>query len=262
MTDLFKEDGSQPNLDNTVDPFEVLTGPGGKFDRSKYESDEDLKKALAKSVYHGDAYIDHMKQRQDELRTDYLRLQEEYKAGPKLAEILEQRFGTQNQQQTSTNPSEPESPVFDQAKLDEMINERIRQNKQLEREEENARTVEAKLIEHFGPNYQSSLKQTIDSMGLDKDFVNGLARKHPEVLFKTLGITGQRQQEGFQAPPASSRTASPLGTEPKRTNAYYQKLRKENPTLYRSPKIQDQMFKDALALGSAFEDGDWRAYGH
>jgi len=31
---------------------------------------------------------------------------------------------------------------------------------------------------------------------------------------------------------------------------------------YRSPKIQDQMLKDAIALGDEFNDGDWNAYGH
>jgi hypothetical protein len=42
-----------------------------------------------------------------------------------------------------------------------------------------------------------------------------------------------------------------------RTWAFYEKLRKENPDLYRTAKTHEQMVKDAVALGTAFEDGDF-----
>jgi len=42
-----------------------------------------------------------------------------------------------------------------------------------------------------------------------------------------------------------------------RTWSFYEKLRKENPNLYRTAKTHEQMVKDAAALGPNFEDGDF-----
>jgi hypothetical protein len=42
-----------------------------------------------------------------------------------------------------------------------------------------------------------------------------------------------------------------------RTWSYWEKMRKENPALYRSPAQSAQRIKDAMALGKDFEDGDY-----
>jgi hypothetical protein len=42
-----------------------------------------------------------------------------------------------------------------------------------------------------------------------------------------------------------------------RTWSFYEKLRKENPHLYRTTKTHEQMVQDAMALGDAFKDGDY-----
>lgn len=256
MTDLFSGGNNQTPPPSDKDPMEVLTGPGGKFDRSKYQSDEDMYKAIARGKVESDVLIEDFKRRQDELRTDYENVMQQNKAGQRMEELLA-KF---EQQQSSNTPSETEPPKeFDLSKIEELVNSRLTQHEQAKLEDANARKVEAKLIEHFGSNYQAALKQQVDAMGLDKDFVNGLARKHPEVLFRTLGI-GDRKTESFQAPPQSSQSFTPQTQE--RTWSYYQKIREKDPRAYHSPKIQDQMYKDALALGDRFQDGDWRSFGH
>lgn len=259
MTDLFSGGNNQTPPPSDKDPLEVLTGPGGKFDRSKYSSEEDMYKAIARGKVESDVLIDDFKRRQDELRSDYESVMQQNKAGQRLEELLA-KF-EQNQNQSSNTPSETDQPKeFDLSKIEELVNSRLTQHEQAKLEDANARKVEAKLIEHFGSNYQAALKQQVEAMGLDKDFVNGLARKHPEVLFRTLGITGDRKSETFQAPPQSSQTFAPQTQE--RTWSYYQKLREKDPRAYHSPKIQDQMYKDAISLGDKFQDGDWRAFGH
>src|SRR5438552_3631547 len=79
-----------PQIDPNKDYWDVLTGPGGKFDKTKYESEDDLKKAIGRGKFEGDLYVDHMKGRMDELRQDYTKLHNEYNAGPKLKETLDQ----------------------------------------------------------------------------------------------------------------------------------------------------------------------------
>lgn len=249
-------------IDPNKDYFAELTGPGGKFDRTKYESDSDMYKAIARGKVEADKYVDHLKARHDELRQDWSKLREEYNAGPKLKEYLDQLVARQSQNDHVTPLVEDvKQPVFDPNEIEKILETKLSAREQLRKEEANYKLVESKLTEHYGSNYQSVLKQQVDQLGLDKDFVNELARKHPSVLFRTLGLDGKKV-DNFQVPPMSSQRIDPFAPTTKRTNAYYQKLRKENPTAYRSPKIQDQMFKDAVALGDEFNDGDWNAYGH
>jgi hypothetical protein len=245
--------------------FEELTKPGGKFDLSKYDGDK-LKaaEAISKGKYEGDHYIDHFKARHDELRQDYSSLREQVNAGPKLQELIDRyQSASQNNNQSNIPQDDDVKPVsFDPSKIEELLEQKLTAREQLRREEANFKTVESKLTEHYGSDYQRVLKQQVDNLGLDKDFVNELARKHPQVLFRTLGLEGQKQDNAFQSPMQSSQRQDPFAPKTKRTNAYYQKLRKDQPEVYRSPKIQDQMYKDALELGDDFNDGDWNAYGH
>lgn len=257
----------EPNIqiDPNIDPLELLTAPGGKFDRTKYASEAEMYKDIAKGKVLADQYIDHMKGRHDELRTDYTRMREEYNAGPKLKELIDQYSAQQSNNQGITPPADDVTPVsFNPKDIEAMLELKLSQREQQKTEEANYKFVESKLTEHYGSQYQSVLKQQVDQLGLDKDFVNELARKHPNVLFKTLGLDGAKTDNNlFQAPIQSSQRRDPFApSTPKRTNAYYQKLRKEQPAVYRSPKIQDQMFKDAAELGDAFQDGDWNTIGH
>lgn len=263
--DLLKQpDNDQVTLDDNKDYFAELTAPGAKFDLAKFDGDkEKAAQAIAKGKWHADATLEIRNKQHDELRNDWQKLREEYNAGPKLKEYLDQIVSQQTQHKEP--PVDDVKPAYDSAELEKLLDEKlsakIAAREQERKEEANFRTVESKLAEHFGPNYQSALKQQVDQLGLDPQFVNTLARQHPEVLFRTLGI-GLKQDNLFQAPVSSSQRRDQFAPAQKRTNSYYQKLRKENPELYRSPKMQDQMLKDYQALGAEFEDGDWNAYGH
>jgi len=253
-------------LDNTNQPDPVQIDPNKNYleelvgDGKKFKSPEEL----ARGKMEADMYIEHMKQRMDELRQDYTKLHSEYNAGPKLKETLDQYMQELKQTQGSQLPPAQgeQSVVLDENKVSELVKQHIQATKQLDAEESNARTVESKLQAAYGPNYKQIVKQQIDQLGLSVEFFNDLARKHPSVLYRTLGLEGQRQDGTFQAPPTSTQRGDPFAGAPKRTNAYYQKMRQTDPVKYRDPKTQDQMYKDYIALGHEFEDGDWNRFGH
>lgn len=252
----------QVQIDESKDYFAELTAPGAKFDVAKYDNDPmKAAAAIAKGKWHADQTLEHRNKSYDELRNDWMKLREEYNAGPKLKEYLDQLVTQKSQNEPHITPVEDKQPV-QEIDIEKLLEQKLTAREQQRKEEQNFKIVESKLAEHYGPNYQSVLKQQVDQLGLDKDFVNDLARKHPSVLFRTLGIEGQKTSESFQSPVQSSQRRDPFAATEKRTNAWYQKLRKTDPVSYRSPKIQDQMLKDALALGDAFNDGDWNAYGH
>lgn len=253
----------QVQIDENKDYFAELTAPGAKFDLTKYDGDPmKAAAAIAKGKWHADATLEHRNKSYDELRNDWMKLREEYNAGPKLKEYLDQLVNQKTQIEPQHTLVDDKQPVYNPDDIEKLLESKLTAREQARREEANYKMVEAKLTEHYGPQFASVLKQQVDQLGLDKDFVNDLARKHPAVLFRTLGIEGQKTGENFQSPPTSSQRRDPFAPTTKRTNAYYQKLRKEKPVEYRSPKIQDQMLKDAIELGDAFNDGDWNAYGH
>ena len=234
------------NADPNKNYVEELVGEGKKF-----KSIEDL----ARGKYEADQYVEHMKQRMDELRQDYTKLYETHNAGPSLKETLDQYMAELKQSHGTNQPSgqDDKSVPLDEAKLNELVKQHIAANKQLEAEENNARMVESKLRETYGDNYKSIVSQQISQQGMTADFFNQLARQHPNVLMKTLGLDGQQNRETFQAPIGSSQRADPSARN-KRTESFYDKMRRERPMEYRNPKIQDQMFKDIQEQGDSYFD--------
>lgn len=251
------DDGTDDNQP-AVTPDEAyakLSGPGGKFDRTKYKDDAEWAKAIAFGKYEADRTIEIRNRTEDQLREDYKKLREEYNAGPKLKEVLDQMAALKQHQPPEPPTGNDQQSVFDETKAQEMVTNALKSAKQIERMETNTRTVESKLQEAYGPDYKRTLKQKVSELGLTEDFVNNLAATHPNVLFKTLELDVAR--EGFQSPPSSSRRTDLSTGGVKRTWSYYEKLRKENPHEYHDPKTKSQMTKDYQALGAAFEDGNW-----
>lgn len=246
MNILDTNNQNDPQIDPNKNYLEELVGEGKKF-----KSPEELARGKAES----DMYIEHMKQRHDELREDYRKLHDEYNTGPKLKETLDQYMQELRQSQGNQLPpvQEDKSVPLDETKLNDLVKQHIAANKQLEAEDTNAKSVESKLQEAYGPNYKQIVSQQISQHGMTADFFNQLARQHPSVLLRTLGIDGQQAREGFQSPISSTQRSDPFNKN-KRTEAYYDKMRRESPMEYRNPKIQDQMFKDVQEQGEAYFD--------
>lgn len=253
MTDLLQQQQADPV--EVVDPnksyFEDLVGEGKKF-----KTQEDL----AKGKVHADHTVEVMKRRLDQLTADYQKVQEENITKAKL-ETLYDKFAalTSSNEPPANANNQPTPKPLELDNIDDRIAEGIRKASVLQTEQNNLNTVQSKLTEHFGPNYQNSVKQQIDNMGLSSEDFHTLARKSPQALLKALGVDQPRQTDLFQTPPRSSqRTDSfaPSGAK-KRTWAYYQELKKANPSLYLDRDTGVQMQKDAIELGEVFRDGDY-----
>jgi|SRR3972149_3900440 len=271
MTDsLLNEDQNfTPNIDPDKNYLEELTSDGKKFDKSKYASEQEWLQALAKGKYVSDLYVDHLEKRLDEMREDYTKIREEYNAGPKLQELLDQLSKQQLTSRNNLGPNEDDHPPdksnlsdssFDFKEVESLVLSKIQEHENSKKQNENFDLVRNKLKERYGSDYQNVLKEQIESLGLTEDFVNDLAKKHPTVLYRTLGLDKDERRENFSSPPRSNvRSDSFLPQVQKRTWAYYQKMRKENPKLYHNPKTIVQMHEDARELGADFEDGDFHS---
>jgi hypothetical protein len=253
MTDLFAE-VTQPQIDPNKNYLQELVGEDKKF-----KTPEDL----AKGKYLADEYINTLNRRDDQLRADYLRVMEENKARASLDERINQLLELQKTTSSeNTQAKEVETkPVIDTQKIEDLVSKSIQQHEAVKTETQNFNFVMNKLKEKYGANYQTTLNQQIDDLGLSKDMVNEFAKKSPKALLKTLGLDEQVVPDLFQTPPRSnSGTFAPTGAK-RKTWSYYQELKKTNPKLYYDPKIAVEMHNQHSALGKEFEDGDFRIYG-
>lgn len=236
MNELFQQETTPENF------REKLVGPGRKF------SDDE---SLARGKWESDNYIKTLEGQLDELRQDYLRLDHESKSRASIEELLNRRQEPGRQEP----PVRPEPPVPkqpDPLELATLFDEMYDRKERAKRESDNIARTSEMLRERFGNDYQDKLQATITDMGLDTASVNALARRSPEAVQRLLGL--EQRQEMFQSPPRPTSFDTLKRGEPKRTAAYYEKMKRERPEEYRSPRTNVMMHKDAQELGESFFD--------
>lgn len=260
MNDLFAGANQKaPIIDDKMNFWEELTGPGKKFDKTKYKTDAELQQALARGKYEADTTIDYFKQVQDEMRADLLKKQEAEAAGAKYDELLNLIKGNQNTNGNFTPPAgnDNEPPKINLDEIKASIKAELKQDQTLEKEQANYNLVEKTLKEQFGTNFHTVLNNTRETLGLSVDQINTLAKQSPALIFKMMGMD-QQKSEGFQSPTRSTqRTDSFAPHTEKHTWSWWQQFKAKEPKKYWDPKNISQRKKDAEELGEAFADGDF-----
>jgi hypothetical protein len=243
MTDsLISDTPAIPEIDPDKNYLAELVGEGKKFN-----SPEDL----ARGKYEADAFIRMKNAEYDKLREDYLNLHEQFQARASMEQLVDRLSTAQPQNRENTDADN--KPAYDPREIESLISSKYQEFETQKTSQQNFRLVQDKLQERYGANYSSIVKQQIDNLGLTKEFVDDLARKHPQVLLKTLGVYDQPATENFQSPARSSVRSDHFAPQtPKRDWAYYENLRKNSPAIYTDPKTQLQMHEDAKANPAAF----------
>lgn len=242
---------TQPAFDPDKNYLEELVGEGKKFKTPE---------ALAKGKAEADLMITLANRKYDDLASNYARLQEEYNAGPKLKELLDQ-IKTQTQQQSdhdnTLNVNATEKPVIDSTQIESLISSTLEKRETARKESENFNFVRSKLEEKYGENYNTILNSQRSDLGLSAEELDTLARRNPKLFMRSFGLEAPaNKQESFNAPPRSdTRSDNFAPSAQKRTYAYYKKLK--NPDGYFDPKTTTQMFNDIKEMGEeAFYDID------
>lgn len=214
---------------------------------------EELEYAKAES----DLFIKNQNARFDDLKKDYLELRERHQAGTELKDLIDQLKSKPQQDDNSqlTNQGQNQ-PAIKPEDLDTLVSQRVSEqltaHQQTLTQRDNLNSVQAKLKEHFGEDYQSVYKQRLDNLGLTREYADELARTHPQVFLKTFELDTTKTANNMALPRTQQRPGGFSPSAPKRDWNYYQELKKTNPKLYLDPKIAIQMHDDAISLGDAF----------
>jgi|SRR5580765_3979385 len=250
--DNLLDDKTEPAFDETKDYFEDLVGEGRKFKDAK---------ELAKSKFLGDLYIKDIVRQKDELANSYVELKAQYDAQAKLVDLVD-RIGekrTNSDDTLNITKNEPVNKSVDLEDLDKRFEQLLTKREKAAIEAENLKKSQKMLREGLGDNYVNVIRSRISDLDLTEDDVNSLAKRSPKTLAKVLGIEVENREKAvFQSPPVSQRRSDTFKPAvQKRTWSWYQEQKKSNPRIFLDPKIAIQMHDDHIALGSAFEDGDF-----
>lgn len=247
---LFENEGTrEPVVDPNKDWIEEYVGEGKKF---KDVAD------LARGKAHSDAFIYRLQKEQEELR-------KELNTRIKLEEFMD-RMNSQNTSganqatQTAGQGNQTDgtaSSATSTPDIEQLIEERLAAKEAELRSRQNLEVAKQRLEEAFGENYSTELASRTESLGLSKEFVANLAKTQPKALFALLGIDSQQQQRKnddiFTAPRGSVNTSGlNQGQSGEKTWSHYEKMRKQNPSVYWSTQVQNEIHRAAAKLGERF----------
>lgn len=196
---------------------------------------------MARGKYEADQFIPKL---QDEIEN----LRAELAIRQRLEEMLDQLESSSSHNTPAPNHEATSGTPVDENYINNVLDKREKQRI----ESNNLKDVQTKLIEIYGPDYQSKLESRREVLGVDKKTLDDLARRSPKA-FMAL-VAPQKSSEAPYTPPNSSLSTPPaLGAKP-RTREWYNQLKKTNPTAYWSTKVQYQMHQDAIAAANRGED--------
>jgi len=209
---------------STVDE---LVGQGKKF--------KDLD-ALAKSKLEADKFIERLLQEKEEIKR-------ELDSRIKAAEALE---AARNQ----SRQSEPErtAPEFDPASISEIVRQELSEAERAKTFKENVLSAQDALIKFTGSREAATkyVEDKAQELGVQKEWLLDMAGRSPKALLNTLGVQSETKP-GVPSPvvPKSSinTEADKSITKQPTTKAHFDEIRRTNPSMYWSPKVQQEIFK-------------------
>lgn len=231
MADIFN-----PEATSSDNPLEQLVGEGKKY--------KDVNE-LAKAYLNADTHI-------SELRTD-LTSTREFIAS-KLDELAKQREAQPAAPNVETGSAPTPAPVAppkgEEEDLDTRIAKALEERDLTKRYQDNANIVQDALVERLG-SVEEAAKAVIAKaaeLGVDPSYMKQTAASSPRAFFNLMGIDPETRPSSSSTPaPSSDVNPQRLGDTSVKPNSYafYEQLRKSNPSVYWSPRTQQALMKDA-----------------
>jgi len=247
MTDIFNaattaDTTTEGQTTQTNESFVTqLVGEGKKF--------KDLE-ALAKGKLEADRHIGEITKTLDELRAELAK--QDY--AKSLLDTMSKGSETRTEQPPPNNPSPSNTENTTQSASDiESLVEKVITEKEKNRTvSQNISVVGEEMERQFGDKAGQILKSKSQELGMSIDRLKEIAAESPTAFFQLIGVSAQKKATMNTAPQSSVRSETFNSNSQDRDFDYYQKLRKDNRSLYYSPKVQNMMLQDRERLGSRF----------
>lgn len=245
MTDLFKASESADNnaLQEGESYLSKLVGEGKKF-----ATVEDL----ARGKWESDAFIPQLQKENEGMRN-------ELQTRMTLEEFWEKTQSQQKRTNDDGNDNRSQDRQGDQAAnapkpedIMDLVRKTLQEETSKSQVTKNVEMVREELIRQWGPNFAERLNIRAKELGSTPEFLGSMAESQPKAfLALMLGNTKNTDSGNTYVPPRSS-VNLPMGNTSGKNYAHYEKLRKNNPSEYWKPHVQNEMVKLAKEMGEAF----------
>jgi len=203
-----------------------LIGEGKKY--------KDLNAALA-SIPHAQEHIKSVETSLKELREDLAKRA----TAEELLDQLEKK----------SKEKSPDAPPISIQDLEGLVSKTLASTVAKQQQEKNILSVDAEIRKVYGEKSEEAVANKAKELGLSIKEMEGLAAKSPQA-FLAFFKTPDMQPSADKTSTLNTEGLVPKSDE--KNFAYYQKVRKENPTAYYSPSFQQEMHRRAKELGSKF----------
>lgn len=211
--------------------------------------------ALARAAIEKDRHI-------EKLEREGAILRSELQQRTTLEEFMERMTTRPSGNDTVLTPQAP-NPGSDAPRPDpltpelvqDLLKKQLAEQREQDRQESNAQFVRSNLEKTFGAEWQASLETRVRELGITEEFAIDLARKQPKAFLALVGTKPDTPAPRPGTPPAPSYDASRFPTSPNgaaKNKKYYDALLAKDINLYLSPKIQNEMYREAEKQGQAF----------
>jgi len=204
---------------------------------------------IAKGYLSSQEYIAELQKKLDEL---------EKKAGQNdFAQEVLQRLEKTQQPPTSGEVSQVNSGGTDDGNQSEVSVDKIKElvvNTLTEQEAQrtaaqNLQEADRQLTEAFGTEAQAKVEEARQKLGMSKERLQQLASESPTAFLTLIGAPAPKQTNSTTTSSVNTASGFEQGSGTKNW-AYYTKMRKENPKLYRSAKVQQEIMDQRMKLGA------------
>lgn len=230
--------GESPNSNDTAqntanDPFSQLVGEGKKFSDAN---------ALAEGKLESDRYIEQLKREAQELR-------DELGKRPSKEEILDIVKATQEGRGDT-------KPGLDEEAVKNLVNSQVKEMGEAEKRAANNQKAVAAMVEKFGDKAAEVTAEKARELNVSVEYLKNMAETSPALFLQTMGVTASQQgRDTSNQRMEGSRNTEQLqqGSAPSADKwSYYEDIRRNNPSEYFSPKVQNEIFEKRKRLGEAF----------
>lgn len=210
---------------------------------------------LAKGKLEADGYIknleDQLRQMREDLeKQDYAkRLLEELQNKATSPTNVKSEAANNNNGGTTTDGNT--KPQVSEDTLKSLVEQTLTAREKENTAKQNLSLVDQALQEAYGTEASVVVQQKAKDLGLSISRLQEIASESPTAFMNLIGEPKRSFQPIVQGTVRTEGVNMSASAE--RNFEYYQKLRRENKSLYYTPKVQRQMMEDAARLG-----GKWK----
>jgi len=250
MSDIFSSATTESTTTDTQQTqtkesfVDHLVGDGKKF--------KDIE-ALAKGKLEADRHIGEITKTLDELRAELAK--QDY-----AKNLLEQmskgsETGAEQPPPVTTSSSNTENTTQSASDFEALVEKVITAKEKSKTASQNISVVGEEMQKQYGDKTADVLKAKSLELNMSLDRLKEIAAESPTAFFQLIGVKkmGEKTSTSTGVTTQSTIRSENFNSYSQDRNfEYYQKMRKENRSLYYSPKIQNTMLQDRERLGDRF----------